>query len=239
MFSTTYSPRSITEYNREIEHLFYRFNIPSRSTRSIEEITAEKELNSDFILDLIKCYDDYENLESTKFVSYRIPTLVDYLEKSHKHYITKRIPEIEQCLFRLLRQQDNPLIYVILSFFEEYKKDLIQHFKTEDELIFPYCKSLYNFYYFKKEDDFLNILENGKKALEFMKKHKTSKDELKKLQETVLSYKVPVKNLSFFHVFIEQLSLFQKDLKIHGEIEDNVLQKKVLHINDILSIKYV
>ena len=142
MFSTSYSPKEITNHNRNIEHLFYRYNISTSSQSTIEEISIENELNSDFFLDLVRCYNDYENIKSIDFVSYRIPVLIDYLEKSHKYYINKRLPEIEQCLDKLIQQESNPLIFVVLKFFEEYKVDLINHFSIEDNLIFPYCKSL-------------------------------------------------------------------------------------------------
>jgi regulator of cell morphogenesis and NO signaling len=238
MFTSSNNPRTITSYNRNIEHLFYRYEIPKNSTDSLDEIAINNELNSAFIIDLIKCYDDYDNINTINFNHYRIPVLVDYLEKSHKYYINKRLPEIEQCLDKLIKQESNPLTFLILSFFEEYKLDLISHFEKEDKLIFPYCKSLFNYYYFKSNDDLNFILKNGKKAIAFIDDHQQSKNELKKLQDILIKYKAPVKNLSFFQIFIQQLGLFQKDLKIHAEIEDNILEKKVKAINNDLDIHY-
>jgi regulator of cell morphogenesis and NO signaling len=238
MFSSSFSPKEISNYNRNIEHLFFRYNIPTNSNVSLEKISSENELNSDFILDLINCYHDHENIKIVDFVSYRIPILVDYLEKSHSYYINKRLPEIEQCLDKLVIQESNPLKYILLNFFEEYKNDLIKHFKKEDSLIFPYCKSLFNYYYYRTSEDLDYILDNGKEAMSFIKQHNGDKDEFKKIQDIILSYKAPSKNLSFFQVFIQQLSLFQQDLKIHAEIEDNILEKKVRAINDELKLKY-
>ena len=81
-------------------------------------------------------------------------------------------------------------------------------------------------------------LDNGKNAIEFMNDHHQTKDELKKIRDIILKYKAPKKNLSFFQIFIQQLSLFQQDLRIHAEIEDNILEKKVRSINNSLNIKY-
>ena len=74
--------------------------------------------------------------------------------------------------------------------------------------------------------------------MDFINDHQKSKDELKKLQDILIKYKAPVKNLSFFQIFIQQLSLFEKDLKIHAEIEDNILEKKIRAINEDLNISY-
>jgi len=239
ILNSSNSPKVITNYNRNIEHLFYRYDIPKNSTSSLDEIALNNELNPDFIIDLIRCYDDYQNINNTDFIKYRIPVLVDYLEKSHKYYIDKRLPELEQCLDKLIKQESNPLTYLILNFFEEYKFDLISHFKEEDHLIFPFCKSLFNFYYYKTDTDLDYIVRNGKKAMDFINSHHQSKDELKKLQDILIKYKAPVKNLSFFQIFIQQLSLFEKDLKIHAEIEDKILEKKIRDINKNLNITYV
>ena len=239
ILNSSNSPRVITNYNRNIEHLFYRYDIPKNSTNSLDEIALDNELNPDFIIDLIRCYDDYQNINNTDFKKYRIPVLVDYLEKSHKYYIDKRLPELEQCLDKLIKQESNPLTYLILNFFEEYKFDLMSHFKEEDDLIFPFCKSLFNFYYYKTDTDLDYIVRNGKKAMDFINSHHQSKDELKKLQDILIKYKAPVKNLSFFQIFIQQLSLFEKDLKIHAEIEDKILEKKIRDINKNLNITYV
>ena len=238
MLISSNTPKAITSYNRNIEHLFYRYEIHKNSTTSIDEIALNKELNPEFIIDLVRCYDDYQNIKNIDFRQYRIPVLVDYLEKSHKYYINKRLPEIEQCLDKLVKQESNPLTYLILNFFEEYKSDLISHFKKEDNLIFPFCKSLFNYRYYKTESDLEYIINNGAKAMEFINDHKKDKDELKKLQDILIKYKAPVKNLSFFQIFIQQLSLFERDLKIHAEIEDNVLEKKIKSINQDLNICY-
>tara|TARA_B100001287_G_scaffold51633_1_gene40560 strand:- start:11335 stop:12054 length:720 start_codon:yes stop_codon:yes gene_type:complete len=238
MLNSSNSPKSITNYNRNIEHLFFRYDIPKNSDSSLDVIALNKELNPDFIIDLIRCYDDYQNINNTDFNQYRIPVLVDYLEKSHKYYIDKRLPEIEQCLDKLIKQESNPLTYLILNFFEEYKFDLISHFDKEDNLIFPFCKSLFNYRYYKTESDLVYITKNGANAMRFINDHHKSKDELKKLQDILIKYKAPVKNLSFFQIFIQQLSLFEKDLKIHAEIEDNILEKKIKAINQELNISY-
>ena len=49
MFSTSYSPKEITNHNRNIEHLFYRYNISTSSQSTIEEISIAVNLNLGFL----------------------------------------------------------------------------------------------------------------------------------------------------------------------------------------------
>ena len=99
MIISTHSPKFITKYNRNINHLFNRYKIAPESNKNLNEICAKEEINVDLLTDLINCYNDLDFLKKTKFENYRIPVLVDYLEKSHKYYLEKRIPELEQASF--------------------------------------------------------------------------------------------------------------------------------------------
>ena len=47
------------------------------------------------------------------------------------------------------------------KFFEEYKKDIVSHFKTEDEVLFPFCKVLDRYIKFNSQEDLIYILENS------------------------------------------------------------------------------
>ena len=239
MITSTHSPKFITKYNRNINHLFNRYEIASESNKKLNEICAKEEINVDLLTDLINCYNDLNFLNKIKFENYRIPVLVDYLEKSHKYYLEKRIPELEQSLLKLIHQESFSFNYVLINFFKEYKEDIVSHFKTEDEILFPFCKVLYNYLQFNSQDDLIFILENQKKAFALMEYHKQNRDEIDDLQRVLLKYSPNSKKLSYFEIFLNQMSIFQQDLKIHAEIEENVLMKKTTAILNSLEIKNV
>ena len=239
MINSTHSPKFITKYNRNINHLFYRYKIAPESNKNLNEICVKEEINVDLLIDLINCYNDLDFLNKIKFENYRIPVLVDYLEKSHKYYLEKRIPELEQSLLKLTQQESFSFNYVLINFFKEYKKDIISHFKTEEEILFPFCKVLYNYLQFNSQEDLIFILENQKKAFALMEHHIQNKDEINDLQGVLLKYSPNSKKLSYFEIFLNQMSIFQQDLKIHAEIEENVLMKKTTAILNSLEIKNV
>jgi regulator of cell morphogenesis and NO signaling len=239
MISPTNSPKSIISYNRNIDHLFGRYNIESDSTKNLNEICQDDEINIDLLLDLINCYDDLDFLKKTNFEEYSIPDLIDYLEKSHQYYLLKRIPEIEQSLEKLTQQESFTFNYLLLMFFKEYKKDIISHFKTEDEILFPFCKVLHNYLQKNSQEDLIFILENQKKAFSIMGNHQENKDSINDLQNVLLKYSPNNKKLSYFEIFLNQMSVFQHDLKIHAEIEENILVKKTIELLNSLGINDV
>jgi len=239
MISATNSPKSIISYNRNIDHLFGRYNIGSDSTKNLDKICQDDEINIDLLLDLINCYDDLDFLKKTNFEEYSILDLIDYLEKSHQYYLLKRIPEIEQSLEKLTQQESFTFNYVLLMFFKEYKKDIISHFKTEDEILFPFCKVLHNYLQKNSQEDLIFILENQKKAFSIMRDHQQNKDGIDDLQNVLLKYSPNNKKLSYFEIFLNQMSVFQHDLKIHAEIEENILVKKTTKLLNSLGINDV
>jgi len=239
MISATNSPKSIISYNRNIDHLFGRYNIGSDSTKNLDKICQDDEINIDLLLDLINCYDDLDFLKKTNFEEYSILDLIDYLEKSHRYYLLKRIPEIEQSLEKLTQQESFTFNYVLLMFFKEYKKDIISHFKTEDEILFPFCKVLHNYIQKNSQEDLIFILENQKKAFSIMRDHQQNKDGIDDLQNVLLKYSPNNKKLSYFEIFLNQMSVFQHDLKIHAEIEENILVKKTTKLLNSLGINDV
>jgi len=239
MISATNSPKSIISYNRNIDHLFGRYNIVSDSTKNLDKICQDDEINIDLLLDLINCYDDLDFLKKTNFEEYSILDLIDYLEKSHRYYLLKRIPEIEQSLEKLTQQESFTFNYVLLMFFKEYKKDIISHFKTEDEILFPFCRVLHNYIQKNSQEDLIFILENQKKAFSIMGDHQKNKDSIDDLQNVLLKYSPNNKKLSYFEIFLNQMSVFQHDLKIHAEIEENILVKKTTKLLNSLGINDV
>ena len=63
MIISTHSPKFITKYNRNINHLFNRYKIAPESNESLNEICAKEEINVDLLTDLINCYNDLDFLK--------------------------------------------------------------------------------------------------------------------------------------------------------------------------------
>ena len=239
MISHLLTPKTITQFDRNIVHLFSRFKIVPDSTQKLNEICKKDEININLLVDLINCYNDLSCLEKTNFEDYSIMDLIDYLEKSHLYYLEKKIPEIEQSLLKLGVQESFSFNYIFIKFFEEYKKDIVSHFKTEDEVLFPFCKVLDRYIKFNSQEDLIYILENKETVYHLMDQHKKNNDDVDDLQKLLIKYSPKSNKLSYFEIFLNQMSLFQKDLKIHAEIEENVLMEKICNILKAFELKNV
>ena len=74
MINTYFSPKQIVDVNRNTEHLFNRYGISSSSNKSIFENSFSKNYNGFFLVDLLSCFNDVEQLETIQFEIYEIET---------------------------------------------------------------------------------------------------------------------------------------------------------------------
>ena len=72
MINTYFSPKQIVDVNRNTEHLFNRYGISSSSNKSIFENSFSKNYNGFFLVDILSCFNDVEQLESInlKYMKY-------------------------------------------------------------------------------------------------------------------------------------------------------------------------
>ena len=84
----------------------------------------------------INGYGDYENDDQLS-----IPTLMHYLDASHKYYLDFQLPFIRQELADSLNPDDS-LARLIMRFYDEYAHEIRRHMMYEQRTLFPYVQAL-------------------------------------------------------------------------------------------------
>lgn len=158
-----------------------------------------------------------------KFAQFATEDIIDYLIFNHHYYMTKKLPELQQSIVHVFGQEDvSNLLRTLALFFGKYQKDLISHIKMEENVFFPMVKSLLT-----NSKEQLSKTEKWTAFVEFIGNHDPIEDELQKvnliIKEAVKDLKVPFS----YSVFMNQIDLFELDLKRHGIIEDEVLLPRV------------
>ena len=229
MINLKMSPNRILQTNQLTGHVFNRYNISTKTTTPINQIPKKHFIDYSFFVDLLNSYDNINESNTEKFMVYEIPVIIDYLVKSHHYYLSSRLPMIEQNLCMQINKfgKKHPLLYVFYEFFLFYKRDLKEHFKEEEDCLFPFAISLYKNSKKNTLKELKNIKKLQSKALDFIESHKNKPSELSSLNEAFLKYKSKESNSNVFNEILDLLNDFQKDLNIHGQIEDEILVKKI------------
>lgn len=219
-------------YSQMTKTVLSRFDYSICENRTISQVAKQGVFNENFLVDALNHFTYSQTLSPEDFENYSIPILVDYLERSHRYYVEKKLPEIEQTINILVvnNKDTHPSLQLLKLFFLEYRKELFSHFELEESMLFPYAHFLHQS---TKGKHYLPmILQYIEKfsIKQFIHQHENSHQELSKVREAILNYKPSSTEASPYRILLEQLKCFEQDLHFHAMLEDNVLVPKLRKI---------
>jgi regulator of cell morphogenesis and NO signaling len=225
------------EYSFQVDQIVQRYAIPldSNILHSYYEL---KDINIDreFIYVLLQSFEDLSTFSSADYKGFSLQTIVDYIRRTHRFYLSKKLLEIEQSIGILLRDYEgaHPLLSILDSFYSDYRKNLTGHIKAEEMHVLPYIDTL-----LKLEQDKTLTSESFNQSQDFSLKnfvenHHDTEEDLSQVRNTILQYQPPVTNQTPYRILLTQLQMFEKDLAVHALIEDHVLIPRALELEERL-----
>lgn len=165
---------------------------------------------------------------------FSIRELLSFLQVSHQYYLRKKLPEIEQSLLHITGRfsETHSILTSLAFFFNSYKNKLVKHIREEDEKLFPYIDRLLTIDEVSEseKEDLLRL----KTLSHFEENHDPVEDELYAVNQVLFKFSEK-KDLPFpFRVFLNQIALFEVELRKHALIEDEVLIPKVKKLEQVL-----
>lgn len=201
-----------------------RLDVAALEQKSSDGIELNHEL-VELILDLYDA-DSESDFFQEKLRKFSLEEIVAYIHASHRYYLTKKIPELEQSLLHIFSKygQTHQLLASLAMFFNQYKNKLVHHFKLEEKLVLPYIKQLID----AKNG---NLTPEEQKALlekssiqAFSDGHDEVEEELKEVSVIIHNYVDKDHQLPLpYRIFLNQVELFEMELRKHQIIEDHVL----------------
>ncbi|MEM8892926.1 MAG: hemerythrin domain-containing protein [Bacteroidota bacterium] len=192
-------------------------------------------IERDFYMDLLCVFHDPKKFEAEDFMKYSIQTLLTYLKQTHQFYLSKNLADLEYAVESMAERDTSlaPLQEHFLTFFRKFRKKLEDHINEEELHLFPYLEALSE----ASANGTLRYSATSKMQLvDFLLHH--SDDLEQEISSIVkkLRLVIETKKGSFgLKLLTTKLSIFETDLRIHGQIEDDVLMPKALQLEkDIL-----
>ena len=188
--------------------------------RSIADVCEQSGVDTSFFLLICNVYTFNNYVPSTATIlGTDMMGLVPYLERSHKYYVDKRLPHIERHLDAIAQKLNGRIGQVFISFFKEYKKEVVAHFVHEEKDVFPHILALLN----GNQDTTYSIGE-------FLDSHSDIEGKLDDLLNIVFKYLPPqVDDDNVLDVVYDILRL-SEDLKKHTFIEEKIMVPLVKHL---------
>lgn len=201
-------------------------------TERLENSETNIEFNHELVELILDLYDDDEDFPYQKLRKFSITEIIDYLQATHRYYLTKKLPEIEQSLIHIFSKygQSHELLSHLALFFNEYKNHLIEHIKMEEKAFFPYIKKLMRAAEGKLSSEEIEELKTIAATEAFNDNHDPVEDELKEVNEIINKYSKNENPPLPYRIFLNQVQIFELELRKHAIIEDHVLLPLVLEL---------
>ena len=140
--------------------------------------------------------------------------LVDYLLFSHKFYQNKSLPSLHKKIHKLLEGGDKANQVVLNKFYDDYYAEIHNHFKYEEECVFPYIRNL-----LKKEGNSRESIN----IVQFAENHDNIEDKLSDLKSIVLKYLPEDYSQTIRLDVLRSIFEIEADLCRHTMVEDKLL----------------
>ena len=181
--------------------------------QNVKEVCEKANVSPLFFLLICNLYSNPEFIPSKEDIkSVEANAILSYLSESHKYYLKERLPHIESHLKRIVEACPARYSNTINRFFNEYKDEVESHFKYEEEVVFPYIKSLCN-----------NALNPNFSIREFESNHSNIEDKLNDLMNILIKY-LPANIFPKERIEISlDIMEVTSDLSCHTLVEERVL----------------
>jgi regulator of cell morphogenesis and NO signaling len=182
-----------------------------------------------FFLAIINAFNSPEYFPEAELRSFSAVYIIDYLRKSHNYFINTSLPKIERLLDEFVKSSESADLNLIRTFYTKYKTELIEHIHDEEENTFPYVLELQKAY-----DDINPVPEHlSEYSIESFEKEHTNVDEkLFDLKNIIIKFLDPTYAVRQCNEFLFELFNFERELRDHARIEDQILVPKVMKMED-------
>lgn len=190
------------------------------------ELVQQEELS--FFSEIIKLFSAEQDLPLEQLKSFPAKVILTYLTNSHRYYLSKRLPEIEQTLEQLIAQ-NLPVPDYLNSVFAWVRQNMEKHFRVEEQSLFPYIELLEKIQLNTIDPQRLKELYKNFSIERFIASHDDEiENQLSEVKKQIVRSFSSVEALFPYRVLIHKLDLLEKDLRLHARVEDEVLVPKAL-----------
>lgn len=201
--------------------------------KTVEEICNEKNINIYFFLDIVNAYHDVEYFSEKELRQFPIKLLLDYLKSTHEFYRNIKIPELENCIDKIVNNVElnqRSKVVLVKNFFAEYQNELTDHIEKEESEVYPYVLEIEKAYLNNKIDIKVVELIQKKSIQQFADEHDNVEEKLFDLKNIIMKYLPESDDSNTLNKTLFELFRLEKDLNDHQRIEDQVMIPKILEM---------
>lgn len=161
----------------------------------------------------IYSFHDYRP-QTANLVSSDIKSITAYLRASHRYYVETCFPAIHNGIHCLVKELDEVSRKLIDKFYDDYDSEITNHFRYEEDTVFPYIDSL-----LADSCD-----GRGKYSIhQFEENHSNISEKLNDLKNIIAKYLGEEYSSPLRYSVLADIYTIESDLRKHSLIENRLL----------------
>lgn len=195
--------------------------------KTIDQTCSEKGIKRE---GLIQKLEDLKTIPNTTVHNYNEwdpGFLCDYIVNTHHKYVLKSLPGLVSYTEKIasVHGTGHPELDEVADLVSQVNRELLQHMKNEEEVLFPAIKDAINTG--SKTAKTRIIAEIDRLSAE----HEFAGGAMDKINSITNGYEVPADGCNTYNVAFRLLSEFEDDLHTHVHLENNILFLKAIKIS--------
>ena len=161
--------------------------------------------------------------------------LTRYIVRRHHAYVRAQLPVIAEHLAKLRRVhgERHQELHTVAAHFEQIAGELQMHMMKEEEILFPYIRALASSVEqgSAPPPDMFGTVRNPIRMMEA--EHLSAGSELEIVRALTGNFTAPDDACATYRVCFEELAAFDRDLRMHIHLENNILFPKAVALESV------
>lgn len=204
----------------------------------IEDAAKNASVPLDKIIEALNNQNSYGGLPlALNFDNWSLELLINYIVKYHHHYIRNNGPRIYNLLDKVVKvhSETDKHLPEVLNLFRASLMDLDNHLAKEENILFPLVTEIVTA---SERGDSLpkfhcGSVQNPIRVM--LQEHEDEGARFKRISELTNFYTAPKHACNSYKLVLKELKQFEENLHIHIHVENNILFKKSIIIEESLS----
>jgi len=192
--------------------------------KTIDQTCSEKGINRE---GLIQKLEDLKTIPNTTVYNYNEwdpGFLCDYIVNTHHKYVLKSLPTLVSYTEKIasVHGTGHPELAEVADLVSQVNRELLQHMKNEEEVLFPAIKDAINTGSKTAKTRIVSEITR------LSDEHEFAGGAMDKINSITNGYDVPADGCNTYTVAFKLLSEFEDDLHTHVHLENNILFPKAI-----------
>lgn len=205
--------------------------------KTVKEACAEKGLDVAKVEQELQQADKLESANRPlPYDEWSLDFLADYIVNTHHSYIKKNLPDIRAYAEKVMRVhgKEHPELNRIHELVEATANEILSHMVKEENVLFPFIRALVN-----KQNTNQGMQPVGfgsvKNPINMMEhEHVIVGEYLQEARNLANNYQLPAGACASYGMLYRLLDEFEDDLHLHIHLENNILFKKAIQLEQLL-----